>query len=94
MIAKSVIALRGQRVDGDEIAEIGARYGALRRRQGWGPGLTILTCMANVVPKLAREDQVLALYQGLLHVASETSNASPRIVFTPLETEELDAGAD
>ena len=89
VIAKSVIALRGQRVDGDEIAEIGARYGALRRRQGWGPGLTILACMANVVPKLAPEDQVLALYQGLLHVAQETSNASPRIVFTPLETEEL-----
>ena len=89
VIAKAVIALRAHRVAGDEIAEIGARYGALRRRQGWGPALTILTCMANVVPKLAREDQVLALYQGLLHVARETNNASPRIVFTPLETEDL-----
>lgn len=89
VIAKAVIALRSQQIDGDEIAEIGARYGALRRRQGWGPALQILTCMTNVVPKLTNEDKVLALYQGLRQVAQETSNASPRIVFTPLETEDL-----
>jgi hypothetical protein len=32
---------------------------------------------------------LLALYQGLRQVAQETNNASPRIVFTPLETEDL-----
>ena len=89
VIAKSVISLRAQDVDGDEIAEIGALYGAARRRQGWGPAMTILSCMANVVPKLTDSDKVLALYQGLLHVSRETNNASPRITFTPLETEDL-----
>jgi len=89
VIAKSVISLRAQDVSGDEIAEIGALYGAERRRQGWGPAMTILTCMANVVPTLSDPDKILALYQGLLHVSRETNNASPRIVFTPLDTEDL-----
>ena len=89
VIAKSVISLRSQGVDGDEIAEIGALYGAKRRRQGWGPAMTILTCMANVVPRLSEADKILALYQGLVHVSRETNNASPRIVFSPLETEDL-----
>ncbi|MCZ6636374.1 MAG: Rieske (2Fe-2S) protein [bacterium] len=89
VIAKSVISLRSNQVNGDDIAEIGTRYGAYRRQQGWGPALTILTCMANVVPKLSDPDKILALYQGLLHVARDTAGASPRIVFTPLETEDL-----
>lgn len=89
VIAKSVISLRAQNVNGDEIAEIGALYGAERRRQGWGPAMTILTCMANVVPYLDDSDKILALYQGLLHVSRETNNASPRIKFTPLETDDL-----
>ena len=89
VIAKSVISLRAHDVSGDEIAEIGALYGAERRRQAWGPAMTILTCMANVVPNLTDSDKILALYQGLLHVSRETNNASPRIVFTPLDTEDL-----
>ncbi len=89
VIAKAVIALRAQGIGGDAIAEIGARHGAMKRRQGWGPALTILTCMSNVVPRLTHEDRVLALYQGLLHVARETNNATPRIVFTPLKTKDL-----
>jgi nitrite reductase/ring-hydroxylating ferredoxin subunit len=50
IIAKAVIALRAYRAAADDIVEVGSLYGAHGRRAGWGPGLTILTAMANVVP--------------------------------------------
>lgn len=89
ILAKAVIALRAQRTPIDQIVEVGALYGARGRRAGWGPGMTILAAMANIAPKLTDEDAVLALYQGLLHVSQDTSSSPPRMVLTPLETEEL-----
>ena len=87
IIAKAVIALRAYHAAADDIVEVGALYGAHGRRAGWGPGLTILTAMANVVPQLAEEDRVLALYQGLLHVSQEVAVSPPRVELTPLETD-------
>lgn len=87
ILAKSVIALRSLKTAPDAIVEVGALYGARGRRAGWGPAMTILTCMANVSEKLTDADEVLALYQGLLHVSSETSASAPRIPLTPLETD-------
>jgi len=86
ILAKSVIALRSLDTPPDAIVEVGALYGARRRRAGWGPAMTILTCMANVATKLSDADKVLALYQGLLHVSGETSASAPRIALAELET--------
>ena len=88
ILAKAVIALRSLQTSSDDIVEVGALYGARGRRAGWGPGMTILTCMANVASKLTDADRVFALYQGLLHVSQETSSSAPRVILTPLETEE------
>lgn len=86
ILAKSVIALRSLKTAPDAIVEVGALYGARGRRAGWGPAMTILTCMANVASKLTDADKVLALYQGLLHVSGETSSSAPRIALAKLET--------
>lgn len=86
ILAKSVIALRSLKTAPDTIVEVGALYGARGRRAGWGPAMTILTCMANVASKLTDADKVLALYQGLLHVSNETSSSAPRIALAKLET--------
>lgn len=87
ILAKSVIALRSFETTPDAIVEVGALYGARGRRAGWGPALTILTCMANVAAKLSDADKILALYQGLLHVSDETSASAPRIALSQLETD-------
>lgn len=87
ILAKSVIALRALDTAPDAIVEVGALYGARGRRAGWGPAMTILTCMANVAGKLSDADKVLALYQGLLHVSDETSSSAPRIALAELETD-------
>jgi len=54
-----------------EIVRIGARFGARHRAQGWGPGLTILTAMANVLRRLGPGERPLALFHGLVRVAED-----------------------
>lgn len=83
VIAKAVTALVDLNVDVKEIARIGAWFGCLNRRS-WSPGLTILTAMANLVPQLPREDRILALYQGFVHVSRDTRGRPPRFSLGPL----------
>jgi nitrite reductase/ring-hydroxylating ferredoxin subunit len=86
IIIKSVLALLAAGVPPAEILTIGSRFGARYRSAGWGPGLTILTAMANILPELRPEDQPLALYHGLVHVARDCANQPPRFDLDPLPT--------
>src|SRR5438270_4687493 len=91
VMAKAVIALQGEKVDYREIVKRGVLYGCRNRAAGWGPGLTILTAMANVCAHLPAEEQFLALYQGLLHVARDCAGQPPRRDLQPLGSADLDA---
>jgi nitrite reductase/ring-hydroxylating ferredoxin subunit len=87
VVVKAVLALLEGGVDPREVLEIGGRFGTRYRAAGWGPGLTILTAMANVLPDLTPEDRVLALYHGLVHTANDCEGAPPRFSLEPLPTE-------
>ena len=87
VMAKACLALLESKVPPREILSIGGSFGATFRRQGWGPGLTILTAMANVLPSLPAEDRVLALYHGMVHVADDVDGAAPRFSLDPLKTD-------
>lgn len=90
VIAKAVIALmRRPGADGGDIAAEGALFGT-RNRDMWGSGLTILSAMNNLLPVLSDDDRVIALYQGLLHVARDCAGQPPRRDRMPLETDALD----
>lgn len=86
VIAKSVLALRDRNVSGAEISKIGAHFGARYREDGWRVGLTILSAMNNMLPWLKDEDQVLALYHGMVHIARETSGEPPHFRLDELPT--------
>ena len=51
---------------------------AIIRQSGWGQGLTIHTCMMNIVPYLDTEDRPYALYHGLSAVAQDCASMPPR----------------
>lgn len=68
VIAKAIVGMLETGASKQEVVAIGLEYG-ISRSNGWGSGLTILTAMARVLPKLDRDGQILALYHGLLHVA-------------------------
>ncbi len=81
---KSVLALLDRGVPSSEILALGAEFGTKYRAQGWGPGLTIMTAMANILPTLDQDDRTLALYHGLVHVAQDSANRAPRFDLDPL----------
>ncbi|MDP9372558.1 MAG: Rieske (2Fe-2S) protein, partial [Chloroflexota bacterium] len=91
VIVKAVLALLDAGVPAREILALGGRFGARYRRAGWGPGLTILTAMGNVLDDLAPADRALALYHGLVHVARDSRGAAPRFALDPLPSTDVSA---
>src|ERR687888_198413 len=74
MIAKTVIAMLGNDARNREVTNekemlnafhIGLDFGSKYKQSGWGQGLTIHTCMMNIIPYLDAEDRPYALYHGL-----------------------------
>jgi nitrite reductase/ring-hydroxylating ferredoxin subunit len=88
VIAKSVLGLQASGADDRIALQIGTQFGMAYAAEGWGPAMSILTCVANMLPHLGDEDRPRALYQGLLHVARECSGQPPRFPVTPLPTGE------
>ena len=90
VLAKSAIAL----ADADATCvgpfRAGLEFGALRRGGGWFRGLTTLTCLMNLVPKLAWEERSAALYHGLADVAGDSAMEAPRFPLDPLPGTELE----
>ncbi|MBI3411326.1 MAG: Rieske (2Fe-2S) protein, partial [Planctomycetes bacterium] len=90
VVAKGVIAL----LEGGEEAAVpfrtGLEFGTRYRDDGWGQGLTIHTCMMNLIDSLDAKDRPRAAYHGLTAVARECAGAAPRFGLHPLPA----AGAD
>jgi nitrite reductase/ring-hydroxylating ferredoxin subunit len=90
VIAKSVIGLLGDAPDGREAFRAGLEFGVRYRRDGWGAGLTTLTCLMNLLPVLNADDRPRALYHGLSSVADDTDGNAPRFMLEALPS----SGAD
>ena len=88
VIAKSVLGLSSSPADYRTPLTIGARFGTTYSDRGWGQALTMMTCSANILPRLYPEDRPLALYQGIRQVAAECSGRPPRFLVDPLPTGE------
>ena len=87
VIAKAALVLGADGAGAEEAVRIGLEFGTRYRAAGWGQGLTMLTCYANLLPHLDEADRPWALYQGLSAVARDTAGAAPRFVLAPLPDE-------
>jgi nitrite reductase/ring-hydroxylating ferredoxin subunit len=83
VIAKAVVGLVESGVPADDIVRVGIEFGT-GQGNGWGAGLTILTAMRAVMPKLDKTGQILALYHGLVQVARASAGRAPRHLLGPL----------
>jgi nitrite reductase/ring-hydroxylating ferredoxin subunit len=92
VLAKSAVALLDGGVDPAEPLAIGLDFGVRYRGAGWGQGLTMLTCFANLLPSLDPDDRKAALYHGLSAVAVESIGTPPRFQVDPLP--EVGVGLD
>jgi hypothetical protein len=68
----------------------GLDFGVTRRGGGWFRGLTTLTCLMNLVPRLDPGDRVVALYHGLADVAEDSAEEPPHFALSPLPSLELE----
>ncbi|WP_129113157.1 Rieske (2Fe-2S) protein [Halegenticoccus tardaugens] len=91
VIAKSAIGLVDAGVEPERQVETGVLFGTRYREGGWGPGLTILAAMANVLPELREEDRKRALYQGLVHVARDCADQPPKFDQDPFDARDVPA---
>ncbi|MFK7801216.1 MAG: Rieske (2Fe-2S) protein [Anaerolineae bacterium] len=90
VIAKAVLVLLDNGGDAAEPFKTGIEFGTTYRNRGWGQGLTMLTCMMNMLPHLHEEDRPRALYHGLSAVTRDTSGMAPRFPIRPLPGETPD----
>ena len=90
VVSKSAIGLLGSGEDPAEPFRVGLEFGSRYRRAGWGQGLTMHTCMMNLMPHLAPEDRPRALYHGLSAVSRDSAGEPPRFSLRPLPTETVD----
>ena len=88
VIAKSVLGLNSAGADYRVPLTIGAEFGTTYSDSGWGQAMSMMTCSANMLDYLYRDDRSLALYQGIRHVASECAGRPPRFLVDPLPTGE------
>ncbi len=86
--AKCLIGLLRAGADYRDTVRTVALFG-LANRDDWASGLTILTAMANLVPRLDEETAYLALYQGTRRVANDCAEQPPRREVRALETDDL-----
>jgi len=86
VIAKAVLGLLEAGVGAEEIVEAGVGFGTRYRAEGWGPGLTVLVAMANILPVLDAGDRALALVHGLAFLSGDTRGRPPRFPLAPLES--------
>ncbi len=90
VIGKAVLALLSENDEPIAPFKAGLAFGTRYRQQGWGQGLTILTCMINLLPQLDVQDRPRALYQGLAAVARDSSNPTARFTVDPLPNDQVD----
>lgn len=90
VIAKSVIALLDMDADSSQPFQTGLEFGTRYNKEGWNTGLTIHTCLMNLLPYLEPEDRPRALYQGLSAIARDSSDAPPHFVVHPLPNSAVD----
>jgi len=84
VVAKAAITLVDEAGDTMSPFAAGLEFGTRYRTEGWGQGLTMLTCFQNLLPSLGREDRAKALAHGLAAVAADSAGSSPRFPVTPL----------
>ncbi len=87
--AKCIIGLMDAGAETGQIVRDVALFG-VANRDDWASGLTSLTALANLAPRLLRETAYLALCQGARRVASDCSGQPARRERRTLETTALD----
>jgi nitrite reductase/ring-hydroxylating ferredoxin subunit len=84
VLAKATLALLKADPTGVAAFCDGLDFGVARRGGGWFRGLTTLTCLMNLLPRLEQADRAAALHHGLADVAADSAGQPPHFRLDPL----------
>jgi nitrite reductase/ring-hydroxylating ferredoxin subunit len=84
VVAKATIALLEAEPSGVDVFRTGLDFGVARRGGGWFRGLTTLTCLMSLIPRLDPAERPAALYHGLADVAGDSAMRPPHFRLDPL----------
>jgi nitrite reductase/ring-hydroxylating ferredoxin subunit len=84
VLAKATLTLLQADPTGVEAFCDGLDFGVARRGGGWFRGLTTLTCLMNLLPRLEQPDRAAALHHGLADVAADSAGQPPHFRLDPL----------
>jgi nitrite reductase/ring-hydroxylating ferredoxin subunit len=84
VLAKAALALTKADPAGVQTFCAGLDFGVARRGGGWFRGLTTITCLMNLLPRLDEADRPAALYHGLADVAADSAGEPPHFRLDPL----------
>src|SRR3954447_429982 len=84
VVAKAAIVLAEADPCGADAFCEGLDFGVARRGGGWFRGLTTLSCLMNLLPRLDEGDRTAALYHGLADVAADSAGEPPHFRLDPL----------
>jgi nitrite reductase/ring-hydroxylating ferredoxin subunit len=90
VVAKAAIVLAEADPSGADAFREGLDFGVARRGGGWFRGLTTLSCLMNLVPRLDVDERAAALYHGLSDVANDSAGMEPRFPLEPLPGGDVD----
>ena len=84
VLAKSVHALVELPGGAQRALSEAFEFGDRNRAEGWGSGMTVVTCMANLLPHLQAGDQPAALIHALTFLARDVRGHAPRFGQPPM----------
>ncbi|WP_049928019.1 Rieske (2Fe-2S) protein [Halopiger goleimassiliensis] len=87
VVAKATIGLLDAGVDYRDPVARTLAFGTQYRDAGWGRGLTVLGCMANMIDDLEGRDRKRALYTGVRYVANDCAGETPNFEQPALSTD-------
>lgn len=85
VVAKAVHGLLAQDVPPSRIVEIGLRFSAANRGEGWGAGMTVAQIALNLLRYVPPSDHGRALTHGLAFLARDVQGQRPHFPVAPLE---------
>jgi nitrite reductase/ring-hydroxylating ferredoxin subunit len=85
VVSKAVHRLLAHEVPPARIVEIGLRFAAANRAEGWGAGMTVAQIALNLLPHLPPSEHGRALTQGLAFLGRDVQGHPPRFPVAPLE---------
>jgi hypothetical protein len=88
VVSKAVHGLLARGVPPERVVEVGLRFAAANRAEGWSAGMTVAQISLNLLPHLPPAEHGRALTHGLAFLGRDVAGHRPRFPVAPLDPQD------